>query len=192
MMVQPLSCACLVIVIDTGALSHITRHPAPISIAHNCASYLLPTITISPGAMLSSITSGVATAVQTLPLTVGLLSLPHTILPSSVSAICLYVVSDNSSRSLSYISMYDVAISVIVMIPSSLRFFTTGSVTTPISFIIFQTFFMETEDLMLSVLRICKSLTCALRSCKSGGALTPQLSSTNCVSSLSCPALYGM
>ena len=129
--------------LDTFAPSHIIRHPASISIAHNCDSYLLPRITKSPSSIIFSIISGLAAAIIIFPLLKCLSISPVITSPLRVSTILLRLVPETDNISLSYISKYDLATSLIVTSPFSLSSSMIGSVSTPLSFINFHAFLTE-------------------------------------------------
>ena len=114
--------------------------------------------------------SGVPAPTTTLPFTKYPCSLPATIFPSSVSMIFLYWVLASARIVLSYTSIYDFAISLVTISPSSLSLLlTTGRVTTLSIFIISHAFFMDRLLLTPSVLLMCISFICVPTSFKRAG-----------------------
>ena len=181
----------LAIVFDTFAPSHIIRHLASISIAQSCDSYLFPRITISPSSIMLSIISGLAAAISILPLSNISLSSPVITLPSRVPTILAKLVLAFDKTLLSNVSKYDFAISSIDTSPVNFFPSVIGSVTT---FRVSMSFHALRTEISLSIPSIClisMFITCGRTSLMYSGALTPNLLSTKCVSSLRCPALLG-
>ena len=122
-------------VFDTLTPSQITIQRAFISTAHNCASYRLPRIIMSPSSIYCSIISGFAVAITTFPLSTICPISPVITVASSVSTIFCILVCATDKILLSYTSKYDLDISPSVISPSNSPFDNMGNVTVLFSFI---------------------------------------------------------